>query len=80
MYKPVCGCDGKEYGNQCMAEKAGVTKWENGKCGDCKDPNPRKTDCPDDYAPVCGCDGKTYTNACQAGNNGVRRWVEGKCK
>lgn len=37
-YKPVCGCDNKEYSNQCEAEKAGVTSWTDGPCtkGDAK--------------------------------------------
>jgi hypothetical protein len=29
---PVCGCDGKEYSNQCQAEKAGVKTWTAGPC------------------------------------------------
>jgi hypothetical protein len=29
---PVCGCDGKEYTNQCQAEKGGVTTWTEGPC------------------------------------------------
>jgi hypothetical protein len=32
VYLPVCGCDGKTYGNACEAESAGVTSFENGAC------------------------------------------------
>lgn len=32
VYKPVCGCDGKTYGNACMAEVAGIQSWEPGAC------------------------------------------------
>ncbi len=29
---PVCGCNGKTYGNRCMAFSAGVSIKHNGKC------------------------------------------------
>lgn len=36
-YDPVCGCDGKDYGNACEARREGVSVAAAGKCGAPKD-------------------------------------------
>ncbi len=80
-YMPVCGCDGTTYGNDCAAEKAGVTRYTEGECGDCIDPTAIKmTPCTKEYRPVCGCNDVTYANECLAKAAGVKKYNQGKCK
>ncbi|WP_347159800.1 Kazal-type serine protease inhibitor family protein [Pontibacter chitinilyticus] len=32
QYEPVCGCNGKTYGNACEADRAGLTAYTQGAC------------------------------------------------
>jgi hypothetical protein len=32
IYKPVCGCNGKTYPNDCVARCQNITKFKEGAC------------------------------------------------
>ncbi len=32
IYQPVCGCNGKTYGNGCTAQCSGISEFVEGEC------------------------------------------------
>jgi len=82
IYSPVCGANGRTYGNLCEARRKCVVVAYKGKCKvssgkrRCQRAN---VYCPAVYDPVCGDDGKTYSNSCRASANCVG-WRPGRCK
>jgi coxsackievirus/adenovirus receptor len=75
-YAPVC-CDGKTYGNQCMAQNEKAFNCIEGRCEEECVPNPEQG-CPENYDPYC-CDGKTYGNYCKTKKECAKNCILGEC-
>ena len=76
----VCGTDGKQYNNPCLARCAHVGVRSVGSCAEPREvEDPSSCVCPAVYRPVCGADSVTYSNSCEARCNGVN-YASGACE
>lgn len=74
-YRPVCGVDGKTYGNMCTLEAADVKLDYNGECKVSEEP----VACTMEWNPMCGVDGDTYGNPCMLDAANIKLDYEGEC-
>lgn len=73
---PVCGVNGKDYPNRCLANCENVRVKHEGKCSSSAGCN----GCPKIRDPVCGKDNKTYPNMCEMLCRNVTLRYKGTCR
>ncbi|XP_017782597.1 PREDICTED: serine protease inhibitor dipetalogastin-like [Nicrophorus vespilloides] len=90
-YRPVCGSDGRTYGNLCglKCEQRTDSTLTLAYHGECKAVVEKRSEelcfCTDDLRPVCGTDAVTYDNQCLLGcarrtDASIYVLYEGVCK
>ena len=75
IWAPVCGENGKTYGNACQAQGARMP-FTDGECS--PDAQAQTTPCTREFMPVCGSDGVEYVNKCYADTAGTT-YTKGPC-